>query len=301
MESRAGRQNDVRGQSTTRIPSASEWLEIAEQDIKVMQWCYDKGYYGASAYHCQQALEKVVKSMVVKYQLVDNPVRLNHDLMRKLLREWKKKSSSHNKWADNAIEISCGIVDEIAKGSRNSAGKAGTARAGSALSLKEWMWAYSLGIPVPRSAVETLCNKIEPPPLQLLAKFLDRHFAKKDKNRILKKLKMARDKNDEGGIIATAHQECVAILWSDFQERYKPHAARKRLPSEAAEPCLLLWVLANLDTLLRVIPHEEYGRYPGVLCEKSYTQWYTERADGLSALETSAVEAFDELRKMIKY
>ena len=299
MAGKADQQTVAQNQPAAKAPDAGDWLEAAQQDIEVMDMCYDKEYYGASAYHCQQALEKTVKFMVVKYRLMENPAHLNHDLIRKLLRRWKKMGSTQNEWANDAISTSCDMLDEIVRGSRSCSREAGKTRAEGALSLKEWIWAYSLGIPVPRSAVERFRIRMEAPPPHLINKFLDRHFSKKAKNRIQKKLKKARDKKDNSAIITTAYEECVRILWIEFQRRYKPHAGRKHLPGEVAEACLLLWMMANLDTLLKIIPHEEYGRYPDVLDKKSYAQLYVEYSKGLLDLKELVRGSINELLKMI--
>lgn len=299
MAGKAGRQTGARVQPAANAPDASEWFKAVQEDIEAMDLCYEKNQYGASAYHCQQALEKAVKFMVVKYRLMENPADLNHDLIRKLLHRWKKNGSTQNKWANDAIATTCDMVDEIARGSRSRARRSDATRAEGDLSLKEWMWAYSLGMPVPSSAVETFRNRMNAPPSQMVNRFLDRHFPKRVRNRILRELKEARDKKDNSAIINATYQECVRALWKEFQIRYKPHVDSKHLSVEVAERCLFLWVLTNLDTLLKIIPHEEYGRYPGVLYGKSYAHWYSKHSGELSTLEELVRSAIGELLKMV--
>jgi HEPN domain-containing protein len=42
-----------------------EWLKYAEEDFASAQILFDGGRYATCAYHCQQALEKVLKAWIV--------------------------------------------------------------------------------------------------------------------------------------------------------------------------------------------------------------------------------------------
>ena len=100
MATRAGRRAGSRGQPAAPASDAGEWLEIARHDIKVMDLCYENELYGASAYHCQQALEKIVKFAVSKYKLASNPASLNHDVIEKLLEQWEAECPPEFQWAE---------------------------------------------------------------------------------------------------------------------------------------------------------------------------------------------------------
>jgi len=45
---------------------AKKYLEIAEKDLEVSKFLYDKGYYPISIYHLQQSIEKLVKYYLLK-------------------------------------------------------------------------------------------------------------------------------------------------------------------------------------------------------------------------------------------
>lgn len=299
----------VGGRSTLRRPShtgtqvngTGEWFAIALQDLKTMQLCFKAGHFGASAYHCQQALEKLVKFVVGKYHLLDDPANLNHDILRGLIQKWRNEAPAQHGWSAGAIKACSKLLNELAKSSRSHAKQASRSGTDISLSIRDCLWAESLGIPVPDSLLLEFYATIEPPSLQMLAEFLEPRFPKKIRNRIMRMVKNAMCENEEGTVIMAACQACNVTIWRAFQRQYKPHAGRKRMAPETAEACLLLWLLANLDTLLKVIPHEEYGRYPGTLHGKSRTWWYNERLDDLEALEESTRRAFYELYRMIKY
>ena len=284
-----------------RVQDAHEWLEIAQQDIEVMQLCHKNGHYGAAAYHCQQALEKIVKFAVAKYGLVDDPAELNHDILRRLLKKWAKEDPPGEGWPADAIRESHMLLDKVGTSSR-SAGKGGNSASGDDTpTVRDCLWADSLGMPVSNPTLDEFHARINPPPISLLRKFLVRYFPKKVGKKILKKVRKKMAKNDKDAAIREAYHACATILWEGFQRMHKPHAGHKRLDREKAEACLLLWVQANLYTLLKVIPHEEYGRYPGTWSGKSRSKCYSEKSDVLLKLEESVCEAFWELHRMIRY
>lgn len=287
--------------AATRAEGTDEWITIALQDLKAMRLCFNAGYLGASAYHCQQALEKLVKFAVAKYRLLDDPGSLDHDILRGLVKKWSKEAPAQHDWSAGSVTACFTMLNELAKSSRSYAKQAGRTGTDLPPSVRDCMWAESLGVEVPNPKLAKFYAMIEPPSLRSLAKFLDSRFPRKIGNRVLRMVKGAMGAIEEGAAVVSACQACNVCIWRAFQRQYKPHAGRKRLAPETAEACLLLWLLANLDTLLKVIPHEEYGRYPGTLCGKSRTRWYVERSDDLRALLESACRAFYELYRMIKY
>lgn len=287
--------------AAARAEGTDEWFTIALQDLKATRLCFDAGHLGVSAYHCQQALEKIVKFAVAKYRLLDDPASLNHDILRGLVQKWRKEATAQHDWSAGEIKACFMMLDEFAKSSRSRARQAGGAGTDSFPSVKDCLWAESLGVEVHNPKLAEFQAMIEPPSLRSLAKFLESRFPRKIGNRVLRMVKGAMGAIEEGAAAVAACQACNVCIWRAFQRQYKPHAGRKRLAPETAEMCLQLWLLANLDTLLKVIPHEEYGRYPGTLCGKSRTRWYNERSDDLQVLVESACKAFYELYKMIKY
>ena len=279
----------------------SEWFAMAQEDIRVMRMCHRGRHYGAAAYHCQQALEKIVKFAVAKYGLMDDPAELNHDILRRLLKKWVAEAPPRQGWAADAIRRSSELVNEIGRSSRSIGGRRGAIQDGNTPTVRDWLWADSLGMPVSNQVLDEFRAKINIPPESVLKEFLTRHFTNKAKNRILRTVRKVAEENGKEAAIQAAYQVCVRTMWKEFQRQYKPHAGHKQLSGEEAEACLLLWVQANLDTLLKVIPHEEYGRYPGMWHGKSRTRWYNEKSDVLLGLEESVYKAFYELYRMIKY
>lgn len=280
---------------------AREWLEIAQRDIKVMRLCHKNGHYGAAAYHCQQALEKIVKFAVVKYSLLDNPADLNHDVVLGLLLKWKEAPTPEHPWARGALELACKLLRAFAKSSRNAGGRGDAARDGGAPSPKDALWAASLGKSVYSPKLCRMSGGMKAPPKCLLEEALAPHLPKKTVKEALEGMQNHMKKGEEALAIIAAYTKIAIPLWEKFQKAHKPRAGRKRLDQEAAQRCLLLWLLANLDTLLKAAPHEEYGRYPGTLCGKPRAEWYAENPGRLLELEESASGAFCELHSMIKY
>lgn len=61
-------------------PEASEWLEMAEMDLRAAQILLEDGLYPASVFHSHQAVEKILKALWVEGHLEGTPPR-THDLV----------------------------------------------------------------------------------------------------------------------------------------------------------------------------------------------------------------------------
>ena len=47
-------------------PETERWLEIAAEDMGVAEVAWEREYYASSLFHCQQAIEKVLKAGLVE-------------------------------------------------------------------------------------------------------------------------------------------------------------------------------------------------------------------------------------------
>lgn len=54
--------------------NVQEWLEISEEDLDVANLCYKGSKYLYCAYLCQQAVEKVLKALIVAMGELPNPI-----------------------------------------------------------------------------------------------------------------------------------------------------------------------------------------------------------------------------------
>ena len=59
------------------------------------------------------------------------------------------------------------------------------------------------------------------------------------------------------------------------------------------------WALINIGTMLKITPHEEYGRYPGIVKGKQREEWYRRKCKNLSKLESDVRRAIVMLRKNV--
>ena len=71
----------------SRETNAQEWLRYAESDRQAARHLLDSGDYAACAFHCQQAVEKLLKAIIVK-QTAERPPHV-HDLftLRKQIKD----------------------------------------------------------------------------------------------------------------------------------------------------------------------------------------------------------------------
>lgn len=65
------------------------WVELAEEDLAIARDLHRSAHYLAAAYHCQQALEKMLKALVQQRQ--DDPPPRTHNLaeLAKLVGAWQ--------------------------------------------------------------------------------------------------------------------------------------------------------------------------------------------------------------------
>jgi HEPN domain-containing protein len=86
-----------------------EWLRFAESDRQAARALLTAGFYEQSAFYCQQAIEKLLKAIIVK-QTGDRPPHL-HDLLT-LLRRTKDVAHTEE------IERWLGRIDNYYVGTR---------------------------------------------------------------------------------------------------------------------------------------------------------------------------------------
>lgn len=58
----------------------SKWHKLAQDDLKVAVLSSDNGIYLQAAFHCQQAIEKSIKGLII--YLLDTEPPYTHDLIR---------------------------------------------------------------------------------------------------------------------------------------------------------------------------------------------------------------------------
>lgn len=93
----------------SRESDPKEWLRYAEIDRRAAKHLLDDGDYEACAFHCQQAVEKLLKAIVVK-QAGERPPHI-HDLLTLL----RKVSGIE---ADEDMERLIGGIDTYYVGTR---------------------------------------------------------------------------------------------------------------------------------------------------------------------------------------
>ena len=77
--------------------NSDDWWESSKDDLRAMDVCYNQQLYGISAYHCQQALEKAVKSAALSLNLNIDPKKYGHDVLYSLLKRTVDKLTSRKR------------------------------------------------------------------------------------------------------------------------------------------------------------------------------------------------------------
>jgi HEPN domain-containing protein len=67
--------------------SAKDWLEKAENDLKIAEAMFDMGkFYDDVCFHCQQTAEKSLKAFLVYHREVPRKVHMLKDLLKDCLK-----------------------------------------------------------------------------------------------------------------------------------------------------------------------------------------------------------------------
>jgi len=96
----------------TPNPADIAWLEAAKESIKSAKISYDNGLYPSAVYNCQQAIEKLVKVLLLSSGVADNMKAIGHN-PHEALKEFYEKVNYCDK-----IEI-CKKLDKIRQDNRD--------------------------------------------------------------------------------------------------------------------------------------------------------------------------------------
>lgn len=90
----------------TPNPTDTAWFEAAKESIKLANLSYDNGLYPSAVYNCQQAIEKLVKVLLLSSNVAENMIAIGHN-PHKALKEFYEKVNYCDK-----VEI-CKKLDKI--------------------------------------------------------------------------------------------------------------------------------------------------------------------------------------------
>ena len=245
-----------------------------------MDVCYSERLYGISAYHCQQAIEKAIKSTAFSHNLKIDPKMLGHDILLGLIMKMVKvlTTGKTKKLTGNAqityfqriiklLESASGPVqiDTDAKTTNNT------------MFAKNYIWGNSLGIKVNNKKFE---------------KFVTETF--------------------EPVIDAMNESEWLGItnVWKygpnmEFADLNRLVDSLYRIIGQKAkikkpELRILSWTLPHIITIVNITPHEEYGRYPGSLCGITRKELYSCKRKALRKLEFDVRNVIEDLNKNVR-
>lgn len=258
----------------------NDWWESSEADLKAMDACYNKKLYGVSAYHCQQALEKAIKSAALSYNLRINPKKLGHDILLSLFMRMVK-----------------GLTTQKKKGLTTEAQDAYFRRVIVILKAVSG----NVQIDVDRKTVDNIMSAMD---------FFWGHSLKiKVKNKKFKKFVIETNEYMLDAMNETAWVS-ISNVWKcgpnmkpeDFNKLidYMYRIIGQKLKIKKPELRILCWSLPHIITILKIIPHEEYGRYPGSLHGITREKLYRHKRKALRELELDVKNAINDLNKNVR-
>lgn len=252
--------------------NAADWWRASRADLMAMKACYSERLYGISAYHCQQALEKAVKSVVVYHGLPVDVKGLGHNVLHKMFVKMMPK-----------MTITCEqklynqrVVKLIESVGRNVQLTTGINTNDCDLATKDFFWGYSLGINVSSKRLENFLNDTKP----IMSSAVNKHMP----GVIDSVLKMP------GRMEPKRFDELLEEVHKSLSQKFSISNPELRI---------WCWTLPHLLTFIKITPHEEYGRYPGHTLGKKRDKWYKIKHRFLRKLEFEVEYAIDCLRQNV--
>ena len=258
----------------------NDWWESSEADLKAMDLCYNEKLYGLSAYHCQQALEKAIKSAALAHNLQINPKKIGHDVLLSMFKKMvkdlaiKKKNGLVTEAQYSYFQRTLDLLESVS-GSIETGTDERTAK--EIISAKNYFWGRSLRIKVNNNKYGKFVNETKQFALDALndTKWVDTPNA----------WKCASD------VRAADLNRLVNKLHRDFGQN---------INIKKTELYILHWFVPHILTALKIIPHEEYGRYPGSLKGLSRKELYRRKHKALRQLQFKVKIAINDLDKNIR-
>lgn len=252
--------------------TANDWWRAARADLKGMEICYKKELYGLSAYHCQQALEKAVKAAVIYHNIPVDPKTLGHNILYKMF----EKMISEIPIDKEHKEYNHKIVQLLKSVGQNVQFETDAVTVDNNTLTKDFFWGQSMGIEVANKDLEEFLEKIE---------------------------KLTADATNKSSLplLSFMSKWGQSIQSNNFEELIEYISNDPKLKFKISKPELRLWnwALCNILTILMIIPHEEYGRYPGTVNGKQREEWYRRNCINLAELESYVRRAIVMLCKNV--
>ena len=139
---------------------------------------------------------------------------------------------------------------------------------------KDFFWGQSIGIKVHNEDLEKFLKGAQEPMLNAVNERLPRLLD-------LATLGRHMDPDDFNKFIEYAHNDLP------------------QLKIDKPDLRIWYWLFFYLTIILKITPHEEYGRYPGTMYGKKREDWYRRQHKQLENLECEVVHAIGFLRKNI--
>lgn len=243
---------------------ANYWWRATRADLKAMEICYKKKLYGISAYHCQQALEKAVKSAIIYHRIPVDTKALGHNVLHKMFDKMIPEMSI----PEEQKEYNQKVLKLLKSVGQNVQFETNQDTMGDNVTTKDFFWGQSLGINFPNKNLEEFLEETDPSMVDAVTKFPPPLLV------LTAKVGQSMTSDDFDGLID-----------------YALNNLKLKIKISKPELRLWYWALINIITILKITPHEEYGRYPGIVRGKQREEWYHRNCKNLGKLESDVRRA----------
>lgn len=282
----------------------------AEDDIKTADVCFENKSYGTSAYHYQQALEKIIKAVLLRNQTPKDPSKFGHMPLIQLFEDMEKQldfkrifPTEHVKFIQSVNEILKRILTDIQK--------KGT--------VKTIWWKYSLSIPLSkceneqlilyRDDIEKLCvqaQAFEKYVVTKLQKDIGGSITRKTKKRLPDELVSHLDRLQDitkelqmnNSINFKKIMSICEIYFDTLKITHKHMPGFRTTPKfyqQDIRPLLTMWLFRFMDPMLKIFSHVNLGRYPEEIDGNKTNEWYKIKNEQLKVLELDVKKSCEKI------
>lgn len=254
-------------------------------DLNAMKILYDKNNYGNSAYHCQQFSEKMIKCIMHKYGLETKKLHNISNILIEIIEKEVRKITSEIPIIDY-IETSKRIIKKIEEKNTNL----------------NW-WKKSLGIEKTKND-KYFYKILKTETTSKTIKHIEyiKQYVKQSKQIYIERNRQSIQKHiDEFEVDFNYIKKCLDVSDFSFNILDELFCYNKRLSILLGRTLLcnpdkdnkrivdllvlLGWIVSFSIPLLKIYPHEVYGRYTERIDGESTLKWYNKHHLELHELE----------------
>ena len=284
----------------------------AADDKVVMKMTYETKFYGISAYHCQQCLEKIIKAIILKTSFSNNDAKkLGHrplsnmwnefvkkfvDDVKKRREYMKEREKEMEEWSDDIKQLEAYSILILLRDTSKNISDIVVNLAPQVMekktssTFKKLWWKWSLGV----SFINN--EKIQ---WNDIFKFYNENPILFSQQNIENMKPHTITKNKTISQYQQHDNTCISFCMNMFEQFKNSYVNSPNTNNSyfGKFPKLLDSLIFLMPIHNCVFPYEDLGRYAQIIDGKSTTEWYQIKKIELKLLENHVSKIFDYLEQ----